>query len=292
MKYAKFAAVVLILFFLGYVLGPTINPMLVKEKAPENPLEVMVEIPGGAKFKIDLQEYRGDDLPKTVKITKLMDLATVDNQGTKALLKDDVVKLLNRKDNMLIVETMDGLAKGEIDPRNTDIYQTLALEKLAAATAMANGGKPAPAVVPAPAPANPNPAPVQPAPVKPVEPVAVVDPTPAPTPDPTMPAVEPTPDPVAPEPAPVAGGDLNEDQIVEIMKASIAEGKLKEFKADQVKGWKAGEKETVDGTEYQTGMAAYEAATIFGVKAVQAKALIKDGKVERWVYAKSGMEIQ
>jgi hypothetical protein len=30
----------------------------------------------------------------------------------------------------------------------------------------------------------------------------------------------------------------------------------------------------------------------FGVRPVQAKALIKDGKIERWVYAKSGMEIQ
>lgn len=76
------------------------------------------------------------------------------------------------------------------------------------------------------------------------------------------------------------------------MQKSIADGAVKEFKADQVKAWKATEKETVDGTEYQTGLAAYEAATIFGVKPVQAKALIKGGKIDRWVYAKSGMEIQ
>ena len=85
---------------------------------------------------------------------------------------------------------------------------------------------------------------------------------------------------------------MTDDEIVELMKKSVADGAVKEFKADQVKEWKAAEKETVDGTEYQTGLAGYMAATIFGLKPVQAKALIKDGKVDRWVYAKSGMEIQ
>jgi len=50
--------------------------------------------------------------------------------------------------------------------------------------------------------------------------------------------------------------------------------------------------EEVDGESYQTGMAAYKAKTIFGVKTVQAKALIKGGKVAKWVYAKTGMEIR
>jgi hypothetical protein len=67
---------------------------------------------------------------------------------------------------------------------------------------------------------------------------------------------------------------------------------VKEFTSAQVTGWTTNGEETIDGTEYQTGLAAYEAATIFGVRPVQAKALIKDGKIERWVYAKSGMEIQ
>ena len=66
----------------------------------------------------------------------------------------------------------------------------------------------------------------------------------------------------------------------------------KEFKFEQVEGWKAGEEETVDGESYQTGLAAYKAQTIFGEKTVQAKALIKGGKVVKWIYAKTGMEIR
>ena len=270
MKYAKFAAVVLLLFFLGYVLGPTINPMLVKEKKPENLLKVSVKLDGGATYEIDLAEYRDGDLPETVKIMKPATIPTLTGEGTKPLRKDDKVKLLNRKDNMLIVESLDGMAKGTIEPRSTDIYQLLAQKKFDDDAAKVAGG-PKPPVTPTPAP-GPGPAP-----------------TPAPAPVPVAPvAVTPTPV----EPAPAGGGDLTDDQIVEVMKKSIADGAVKEFKADQVKGWKASEKETVDGTEYQTGLAAYEAATIFGVKPVQAKALIKGGKVERWVYAKSGMEIQ
>ena len=129
MKYAKFAAVVLILFFLGYVLGPTINPMLVKEKKPENLLKVSVKLDGGANYEIDLAEYRDADLPETVKIMKSASIPTLTGEGIKPLRKDDKVKLLNRKDNMLIVETMDGIAKGTIEPLNTDIYQALAQKK-------------------------------------------------------------------------------------------------------------------------------------------------------------------
>ena len=40
------------------------------------------------------------------------------------------------------------------------------------------------------------------------------------------------------------------------------------------------------------GTLTYKAETIFGVKTIQAKALITDGKVQRWIWPKSGMEIK
>jgi hypothetical protein len=98
------------------------------------------------------------------------------------------------------------------------------------------------------------------------------------------------PPPAPPEPAPAAA--LNAEQIVEVMKASVQGGSIKEFTLAQVQGWKAGEEEDVDGETYQTGLAAYKAQTIFGEKTVQAKALIKGGKVTKWIYAKTGMEIR
>ena len=196
--------------------------------------------------------------------------------------KGDTVNLLNRKDNVLIIESIKGNGKGEIAPQNTDIYTVLAARKFE--KAVADGGGSMAGTPPVPV-STPVPTPT-PAPAPGPEPVAVVDPTPPPTP-----AVEPEPTPTPP-PAPVGEVKLTEEQIIELMKKSIDGGAVKEFKTEQVKGWKASGDETIDGSDYQTGLAAYEAATIFGVRPVQAKALIKDGKIERWVYAKSGMEIQ
>ena len=90
-----------------------------------------------------------------------------------------------------------------------------------------------------------------------------------------------------PEPA-----SLNAEPIVSAMQESVKSGSIKEFKFEQVEGWKAGEEESGDGESYQTGLAAYKAQTIFGEKTVQAKALIKGGKVVKWIYAKTGMEIR
>lgn len=77
------------------------------------------------------------------------------------------------------------------------------------------------------------------------------------------------------------------------MKASIQAGEIKEFTFDQVLEWAAVEgTEMIDGENYQTGIASYKAETVFGVKTIQAKALIQGNKVVRWLWPKSGMEIK
>lgn len=285
MKYAKFAAVVVFLFVLGYVLGPTLNPLLVSDRKVENQMIFSVEVNGGATYQIDLAKYEEGELPEVVTIEKQTSIPTASGAGVKPLRRDEKVKLLSLDGGKLLVQTMDGVAKGQIQPRDTDIFQILAKRKFEQDAAKIVGTSPPDQAVPStPSPgvdpvANPATG-VAPQPT----PVAVVEPQPAPAA-----VVEPEPE---PEPEPETPKELSEEQVVALMKESIAGGAVKEFKSDQVKGWKIGDMETIDGTEYQTGLAAYEAQTIFGVKPVQAKALIKDGKIERWVYAKSGMEIQ
>jgi hypothetical protein len=146
---------------------------------------------------------------------------------------------------------------------------------------------------------EPTPLPVVPEPTP--DPVAAVDPmeTP-PTPEPVevvepvepemveVPEIEPEPTP-APEPAPPAG---NPADVVAVMQASIKGGEIKEFTFQQVQGWKAGEDEVVDGDTVQTGLVTYSAETVFGVRKIEAKAFIKGGKVERWIWPKSGLEIK
>lgn len=152
--------------------------------------------------------------------------------------------------------------------------------------------EPAPPALPKVDPA-PSPAPVP-------EPVAKNDTAPEPTPEPPVAQKEPekmdeTPAPApepAPEPVPAADTPLGEEALVTLMQESIKGGQVKEFTFDQVLKWNAGSEEEVDGIKYQTGLAEYKAETIFGVKTMKAKALIKDGKVAKWIWATSGMEIK
>ena len=112
--------------------------------------------------------------------------------------------------------------------------------------------------------------------------VAVVEPT---TPDPATPTQPATPEPAASE-------QLSPEEIVAVMQASVKAGEIKEFSFDQVLGWKASDDKESGGETYQTGLASYKAETIFGVKNIQAQALITDGKVAQWVWPKSGLEIK
>ena len=81
--------------------------------------------------------------------------------------------------------------------------------------------------------------------------------------------------------------------IVGIMKASLAAKQISKFTASQVLEWEAGAaSETIDGESYQIGNVMYQSETPFGTKNLPAKALIKDGKVVRWISPKSGMEIK
>lgn len=292
MKYAKFAAVVFVLYFLGYVLGPNITPFLVKtqEKAPGLTRDVKYK---GAIYTINLAEIRDSELPKTLMIEKPTEIPTEGGNGKVRLRKGDTVTLLNMKDDVLFIEKPDANGKGTVSPTDTDLFAQLA-KQIYDKNSVAQVQPPVTPPAPVPQPVTP-PMPV-PQPVTP--PVAVTQTPPVQTP-PDMPEITDSPNPAStpdamPVQAPSNGGKLSDEEIIEVMKQSIAGGAVKEFTIDQIKenGWKANGDETIDGTEYQTGLAAYEAATIFGVRPVQAKALIKDGKVERWVYAKSGMEIQ
>jgi hypothetical protein len=83
-----------------------------------------------------------------------------------------------------------------------------------------------------------------------------------------------------------------DSDVVQVMQSSIDAGQIKEFTKAQVLSWTTSTDEIADGETYQIGLAAYKAETIFGIKTIQAKAMIQSGKVVRWIWPKSGMEIK
>ncbi|MEM7385812.1 MAG: hypothetical protein AAF514_12780 [Verrucomicrobiota bacterium] len=77
------------------------------------------------------------------------------------------------------------------------------------------------------------------------------------------------------------------DGSIPIMKASIRKGDVKEIKLDKIAYWKLRNPEFYGGTEYWVGLVGYEAETIFGLINTEGMALIRGGKVEKWVYSGS-----
>ncbi len=77
------------------------------------------------------------------------------------------------------------------------------------------------------------------------------------------------------------------DGSVPVMMASIQAGHVKEIQLDKIEYWRWLGKDTVGGQEYWAGVVGYVASTIFGDINTEGKALIRNGKVVKWVYSGS-----
>jgi hypothetical protein len=235
-------------------------------------------LPNGATM-INLANLTPEQLPQRVLLKADVKVTDTASGIAMILQKGNRVKLVRIDDGFAIVSPGEGPFQGTLPVADTDILQQLAAAPPAPASIPATppgGDSEEPAVTPAPPP-TPAPAP---------------EPTPAPVPTPE-PAVTPEPAPTTPAPTePTPAPATESSDVVKVMQDSIRAAQIKEFTLEQVLEWTAGPDETVDGETYQTGVASYKAETIFGVKTIQAKALVKGGKVQRWIWPKSGMEIK
>lgn len=252
------------------------------------------QLPNGVTM-INLAGLTPDQLPQRVFLKADVTVTDPASGVVMILQKGNRVKLVRIDDGNAVVSPGDGPFQGILPVTDTDILQQLAAAPPAPAAIPATlpGGDseepvvtPAPPPMPEPAPAPEPPPTPAPAPEPAPEPPPVPTPEPATTPEPAP--TEPAPAQVEPPPAPATGPT----DVVKVMQDSIRAAQIKEFTLEQVLDWAAGTDETVDGETYQTGVASYKAETIFGVKTIQAKALIKGGKVQRWIWPKSGMEIK
>lgn len=290
-KYAIWAGAIILSFFAGRIMYTPLSESLLggtpsSVVIPENMQEVKFGAGGTElRIKINLGTIKENEWPETVKLSKRLIVSTDDESQKTALEKGTTVEVrgLDSKSYLLKVSP-GGPLKGLVKIAETDFAQQViayrARRHFGVGNAVAENTKPAPVPPPTLPDVVDNGTPKTP---PPATPTTAPDPKPDPQPSP---APEPEPE---PEPVPT---NLNAEQIVSAMQESVKGGGIKEFKFEQVEGWKAGEEENVDGEMYQTGLAAYKAQTIFGEKTVQAKALIQKGKVVKWIYAKTGMEIR
>lgn len=263
--------------FLGYVLEPDLRLALTGQM-PTTPVQpvAVVTAPNPAAATpaaapgYDYSMLQPNQLPEKI-VLKAQAFATAPNETDSLPLTAGTKVKPTRIEGSDVHFSVGGTFQGKIAVAQTNLVEQLTANP-----------PPAPTATPA-APTPPVVAQNQPEPTPAVEPMqekkeeVAVQPTPEPAPTPT-----PTP----------AAASLSAEDIVKLMQDSIRSGQIKEFTFDQVIGWKAGEEEEADGEKYQTGLAAYKAETIFGVKNIQAKAMIQGGKVIRWIWPTSGLEIQ
>ncbi len=260
--------------FLGYILEPDMryaltgqSPVAVVQvppaKAEEQPVAFVP--PPVPKPTYDYSGLQPNQLPEKIVLKTAVVASIAGETDTLPLPAGTKVKP-TRIEGTDVHFSVAGTAQGKVA-----VAQTNLIEQLIANPPPA----PAPATQPEIAKNEPTPA---------VEPMPAKEPEVA-----TEPAKEPEP---TPTPQPVVTAALSAEDIVKLMQESIRSGQIKEFTFDQVTGWKAGEEEELEGEKFQTGLAAYKAETIFGVKNIQAKALIQGGKVIRWIWPTSGLEIQ
>jgi len=85
---------------------------------------------------------------------------------------------------------------------------------------------------------------------------------------------------------------ISDKQFTEILKSSVEAGDVNEFKSSQVLSWKREGEELMGGESYEVGMVTYKAQTIFDEQELKAKALVKDGKVVRWLWPSTNTEMR
>lgn len=236
--------------------------------------------------RIDLATLSPAQLPAQVTLKITAEVA--DASGLKMKIDPgNRVRLLRVENGWAVISPGTSPFEGRVPVSGTDLLDQLAANPPSPAPPAVAVIDPNPASVPGPAP-NPEPVPT------PVPPVVQVNPTP--TGDsvepgdvvtPPTPPIE--PDEPAPGPPPVPTPAVD---VVALMKEHVSGGNIKEFTFKQVQGWRAEPDEVIDGETYQIGLIRYTAETIFGTKSIEAKALIKDGVLEKWIWPKSGMEIK
>lgn len=118
--------------------------------------------------------------------------------------------------------------------------------------------------------------------------------------EPVMPEVVEMAEPAAPvvteetpeAPVPVVADKLTDAEFINALKGSVKAGDVSEFNFAAVVDWKRMDEQSIDGGIYEVGMATYNASTIFGEQQLQAKALVKDGKVVKWLWPETNTEMR
>ena len=256
---------------LGYVMEPMFISGVKKKKTvtkaveqPEtNSSPEQDPVPTEPVIQIDLRKITQADFPEKIALKEAYTVADAESGATVTLKEGSMVKPIELIGSQLVIQPSLIPIQGKIHVDKTN-FKELALPKMLARLENQVAEK------------TPDPVPTP-------------DPTPTPEPIPTP---EPVPTPIpTPEP-PAVASKMSASDLIALLKKDVTAGNVTEFKADQVTSWEAGEDMKFEGKNYQTGSVIFKAQTILGEQNHEAIALIQDGKIYKWMWAKTQLEMR
>ncbi len=262
---------------LGYFIEPLARPFLggevvdVKDVSePLAPVEksvtpspIPVEIAEEVEVTADFSSYSASQLPEKVLLKADVIVTDPSEELKMTITEGNRVDLLRIEGENAVISPGAGPFQGKLRIVDTDLAEQL------------SGVEPIPEATEAPA-----------------DPLLMQD-----APEELIPR-EPTEEPEAAadefkNPIQARNTELSEEEVVQILRDSLENGEISEISADQVTEWglvEDGDTKVASGV--QVGSVTYTAETIFGVKSLEAHAVIENKRVTRWFSPKSGMDIQ
>lgn len=207
---------------------------------------------GQMTFDIDIREISPEELPAKVKVKKSFKIFNELGQVLE-LQPGATVTLESFSDIYLKIKDSSGNFSGETKYKNTDLLEVVAKRRF---DEMMGNKLDEPETEEEPV--------VEEAPM--VEEVVLED---------TGPLTEVLPD----------------SDLLAVVKGSVKNKDISEFTSEAVTEWTIGENETIFEKEYQVGLVTFQKKTFLGDQPVSAKALVRNGKLEKWVYVETGVEI-
>lgn len=277
MKYIFYLLTIFASFFLGKALYSTVSPMLLGSDDDvvlgEMVREIKVQSAMGTIVEtVDLENVAESDYPSKVTLASSVVLSNKDGLDPLPLEPGSPVTPLQLVDTTLIVTSpLATHLTGRVSVFETTFVEDVAKKRMdrrmSEVAARENPDQPTESP-------RPEPKPV----MEPAEEMVKNEPKPE------MTEPEPEPEPEVTE--------LSDEELIAEMKSSLQSGDVKELAMDSVQTWEVLPVEQFDGQEFRVGLATYQEMTILGQKTLQAKALFQEGKLVKWIHAKTGMQIR
>ena len=231
-----------------------------------------------SNIQLDLSKVTHEDFPETVELVEDFNISDPSNEINILLPKGSSVKPVKISGEKLVIQHLSIPIESTININKTN-FKKLVLPKILARSAQKPATTPGTVVK-----TEPIPEPKAVEPVAKTEEIAQVkeEIKPAPVSPPKPEVVK-----------PVNTDPLSEEALIALMKSHVSDGNVKEFSAKQVTKWAIGGPETVDNIAYeQTGRVIFKAVTILGEETHGAIALIKNGEIDKWVWAKNMLSMR